>query len=239
MSGLALEINPALSPAQYADQYVAGRRIHIPQFLTTPSVRALVSYIESFRNWNLHLNDGNKHFDIHPNQRIQMSAEYFSTLRKSVDRGATHGFQYIFENFPIYDAWHAGTCPQPLSILFEFLNSEPFLSFARVLTGFDDIEFADAQLTKYSKGDFLTVHNDDVQGKNRRAAYVLNLTTQWRADWGGLLQFHASNGHISDAYTPCFNALNVFSVPQPHSVSQVSTFAPRSRYSVTGWLRTG
>ncbi len=108
-----------------------------------------------------------------------------------------------------------------------------------VLTGFTDIKFADAQLTKFSKGDFLTVHDDDVAGKNRRAAYVLNLTPQWRTDWGGMLQFHDQRGHISGAYTPCFNALNVFSVPQPHSVSQISTFAPCSRYSITGWLRAG
>ena len=35
---------------------------------------------------------------------------------------------------------------------------------------------------------------------------------------------------------PRFNALNVFAVPQPHSVSIVSPFAVGARYSVTGWL---
>jgi Rps23 Pro-64 3,4-dihydroxylase Tpa1-like proline 4-hydroxylase len=29
-----------------------------------------------------------------------------------------------------------------------------------------------------------------VAGKNRVAAYVLNLTPRWRVEWGGLLMFH-------------------------------------------------
>jgi Rps23 Pro-64 3,4-dihydroxylase Tpa1-like proline 4-hydroxylase len=31
--------------------------------------------------------------------------------------------------------------------------------------------------------------------------------------------------------------LNIFAVPQPHSVTIVAPFAAAARYSVTGWLR--
>ena len=37
---------------------------------------------------------------------------------------------------------------------------------------------------------------------------------------------------------PHFNLLNLFAVGQPHGVSQVATYAPRPRISVTGWLRS-
>ncbi len=46
--------------------------------------------------------------------------------------------------------------------------------------------------------------------------------------------FHRADGHIAEALTPSFNALNLFAVPQPRSVSMVAPFAAARRYSVTG-----
>ncbi len=74
-------------------------------------------------------------------------------------------------------------------------------------------------------------------GKQRRAAYVLSLTPEWRAEWGGVLEFLDADGHIAEGYVPCFNALNVFLVPQLHHVSCVAAFAAAPRLSLTGWLR--
>src|SRR5690606_24819670 len=101
----------------------------------------------------------------------------------------------------------------------------------------EDIAFADSQATRFSAGHFLTTHDDDVAGKQRRAAYVLNLTPHWRTDWGGVLQFIDADGHVTAGLAPKFNALNLFRVPQQHAVSFVTPSAPSSRYSITGWLR--
>ena len=69
-------------------------------------------------------------------------------------------------------------------------------------------------------------------------AYVLNMTPQWRWDWGGALLFSDRPGHVSEGYLPAFNALNIFAVPQPHLVEFVSPFAGAQRYSITGWFRS-
>jgi Rps23 Pro-64 3,4-dihydroxylase Tpa1-like proline 4-hydroxylase len=37
---------------------------------------------------------------------------------------------------------------------------------------------------------------------------------------------------------PKFNTLDLFAVPQQHSVSMVTPAAPVRRYAVTGWLRS-
>jgi Rps23 Pro-64 3,4-dihydroxylase Tpa1-like proline 4-hydroxylase len=119
----------------------------------------------------------------------------------------------------------------------EFLNSREFLEFARDVTGMGDIAFADAQATLFRPGHFLTQHDDEVEGKNRRAAYVLSFTRRWRPDWGGILEFIDSDGHVAEGYTPRFNALNLIRVPQRHAVSYVVPWAVEGRYSITGWLR--
>ena len=80
-------------------------------------------------------------------------------------------------------------------------------------------------------------HHDRAEGSKRQAAYVFNLTETWRPEWGGLLMFHDDNRDVTRALVPRWNALNLFRVPQDHSVSLVAPFAPVSRLSVTGWFR--
>jgi Rps23 Pro-64 3,4-dihydroxylase Tpa1-like proline 4-hydroxylase len=152
---------------------------------------------------------------------------------------AKQGFQFLYEHRSVSDDPRVRAADaSPVARFVDFLNSAAFLEFARRLTGQPDIVRADAQATRYRPGDFLTQHDDfDKTGRKlRRAAYVFNLTPRWQPDWGGQLQFIGPDGHVTEAWVPRFNALNVFAVPQPHSVSIVSPFAVGARYSVTGWL---
>ena len=140
-------------------------------------------------------------------------------LGQAVQTAATDEFQYLFDNHPIYDLAEAGAAAPVWADLVAFLNGEAFLGLMREATGEPRIASADAQLTRFRKGHFLTEHDDTAEGKNRLYAYVLGLTPGWRIDWGGLLAFHDADGHVSEAYTPTFNALNIFRVPQQHAAS--------------------
>jgi Rps23 Pro-64 3,4-dihydroxylase Tpa1-like proline 4-hydroxylase len=53
-----------------------------------------------------------------------------------------------------------------------------------------------------------------------------------------VLAFEGADGHIEEGFAPAFNALNLFAVPMRHAVTQVASFAPRDRLSITGWLRS-
>ena len=118
----------------------------------------------------------------------------------------------------------------------EFMCSDPVMALLRDIIGRHDISFADAQATAYSAGHFQTQHDDDVDGKNRVAAYVFSLTEGWSVDWGGHLLF-PDDGAI-EGFMPSFNCLRIFAVPRPHSVTFVPPFVTATRYSITGWLRT-
>lgn len=158
-------------------------------------------------------------------------------LGGAVQAAATEGFQYLYDNHPIFDLVEAGAARPVWSELVGFLNGGPFLQLMRDLTGEPRIAMADAQLTRFRRGHFLTAHDDAAEGKNRYYAYVLGLTPRWRIDWGGLLAFHGEDGNVAEAFTPRFNTLNLLKVPSPHSVTQVALSAGADRISVTGWLR--
>jgi Rps23 Pro-64 3,4-dihydroxylase Tpa1-like proline 4-hydroxylase len=234
-----IKLNPRLDRRVIAEVFKTQGRVHIPDVLSPASADILFTQLSTLTPWQLSLNVGQRHVDIAHQQLMLMPPEQRETLTKKMLEQSHRGFQYVFENYPLYDLYQAGERAHPLLAMHEFLNSDEFLQFAREIAGLDRIAFADSQATKYLPGHFLTEHDDEVAGKQRLAAYVFGFTPEWRADWGGILQFIDRDGHIAEGYVPKFNVLNLFRVPQKHSVSYVTPAAVHARYSITGWLREG
>jgi Rps23 Pro-64 3,4-dihydroxylase Tpa1-like proline 4-hydroxylase len=231
-------LNPALDALAIARRFAGGKRVEIRDLLAGDGAAALRSHLLARNDWVLVLNAGARVFEI-PRARFEaMSADQLATLDALVATEARHGFQYRYETIRVPDRPpQSGSEPDLLDRFVEFLSSPPLLDFFRTVTGDGSIDFADGQATSYSPGHFLTRHDDDVEGKNRKAAYVFGLSAGWRAEYGGLLMFHAADGNIEEAFTPAMGALRLFAVPAPHSVSFVTPFSPEPRLSVTGWLR--
>ena len=232
-------LNPALDADALAARFAAEGRLHIPDFLGQASAEGLLANLRQRQDWALIVNQDDKSFDLDRKAQAALSDEQRQALDQAVHAGARYGFQFLYEAIRVPDAEEERQAmDDPLAGFASFLSSPPVVDFLRRVTGKAAIDFADAQATAYGPGHFLTAHDDEVAGKQRHAAYVFNLTPTWRVDWGGLLLFHGPDGHVARGFTPSFNALNLFAVPQPHSVSLVAPFAANRRYSVTGWLRS-
>ena len=237
------KLNRALDGSALAPVFARHGRIHVPNVLDAASARAVGGALASDSvPWTRSVTVNGNPYDIGLPTLAAMPAERAAQFRNAVDEAARAGFQYEFDAWRLSDVVESGERQGgPLAALegiYDLVNGEAFLGFIRQLTGETRAAYVDAQATRYTAGHFLTAHDDAVEGKNRLFAYVLNFTPAWRADWGGLLLFHDADGHVSEGYTPTFNALNIFRVPQAHAVSQVASFVAASRYSVTGWIRT-
>jgi SM-20-related protein len=230
-------LNASHDAGRLAAAFQAHGRLQIADFLEPTDARALAGSLGVI-DWNLVFNSGSRHVDVSQAQLQAWGQARVDTVLAEVNRLASKGFQYLYENYPVADLASDGRLNHAsLASIYAFMNSEPALAFIRSVTG-AAVDFCDMQLTRYGAGHFLTVHDDDAEGKNRKLAYVLGLTPHWSPTWGGQLQFLNAEGGIEQAFVPRFNALSVFTVPQPHHVSQVATFAPKPRLSLTGWYRT-
>jgi SM-20-related protein len=208
--------------------------VRLQPFLAEAAAIACLAELKAREDWVQVLNSGDKVYDLPRAARAAMSEEQRAALEQAVLAGARDGFQYRYEALRLPD----GNLPAGEGIAGwpQFLSSGPVRDLLRAITGADDIDFADGQATAYGPGDFLTGHDDAVPGKHRRAAYVFSLNPVWRVEWGGLLLFHGTDNRVR-GMAPAFNSLDIFAVPQMHSVSMVTGSVPNRRYSITGWLR--
>ncbi|HEY0011444.1 MAG TPA: 2OG-Fe(II) oxygenase family protein [Allosphingosinicella sp.] len=239
MAAAGYRLNPALDADALARRFRAAGRINIPGFLHAEDATRLHASLRASEEWRLVVNQGDKVFDLDRRAQAALDPAAKAKLEAAVHAAARYDFQYMFESIRLPDDEEARRARgDDLAAFASFLSSPAVLDLLRRVTGRAAIGFADAQATAYGLGHFLSAHDDDVEGKNRHAAYVFSLSPAWRPEWGGLLLFHGEDGHIAEAYVPTFNALTLFAVPQPHSVSMVAPFAAARRYSVTGWLRS-
>ncbi len=168
----------------------------------------------------------------------RMSAIDRASLDKAIGKEAKQGFGFAYESYMMVPAYLEQREPGLLlHKLLELLNHQQTLQMLARVTGDHSVTRLDAQATCYRPGHFLRYHNDQADGEGRRFAFVLNLSRQWQADWGGLLQILNGRDQVVATLSPSYNSLSLFRVPLEHCVSMVTPFAQQPRLAITGWLK--
>lgn len=233
-------INNDLDIEPYRAKLRSDGRVQIPEILQTDAADELHQCLRDEVRWETAQRSdavlGDK-----PRTATPGSAEDAALLQAITER-ARGGFEFYFDRYRMIDARRDGIDPDlVLHVVVDFLNSPEFIAFARYLTGDSAIRMVSAIAVRYRAGHFLMPHNDRVGNEDRAFAYVFNLSQDWRADWGGLLQFidPEAQQQILDTFLPRWNSLSLFRVPQMHLVTPVTPWAKSPRYSITGWFRRG
>jgi Rps23 Pro-64 3,4-dihydroxylase Tpa1-like proline 4-hydroxylase len=234
-----LQLNPRVDRKSLSAEFERTGRLQVRDVLTADSAAALQQIVAAQTPWGLAWQAGS---DARPQliRAEQLSAMAARERPALAARAAADpGYGFAYHSYPLVSAylerWNPGS---PHERLLEDLNAPTMLGFMRDVTGMTAIVKMDGQATLYGPGHFLRPHSDAESERGRLIAYVLNMTVgEWRPDWGGYLNFFDKNWDIERAFRPRFNSLNLFRVPQWHSVGEVSANAPLARYAVTGWAR--
>jgi SM-20-related protein len=236
-------ISPRDDTHALRQRFLQHGRVLIPGIFEPAFAQGVLDAAHGHAGWLLVTRIEGTHREFDAAQMEQVPKDRLQTFDELVAQEARKGFQYRFERHLLYDNLRAGALAEgPLRAMAQALNSEAFIGLLHTVMSAPFVPgetFCDGQLTRYRAGHFLTSHDDGLPEFNRIAAFVVNLTPDWSADLGGLLMFTGADGHVEEAFTPKFNTLSLFRVPQPHAVSAVAPFARGARLAVTGWLRQG
>ncbi|ATW04051.1 2OG-Fe(II) oxygenase family protein [Sphingorhabdus sp. YGSMI21] len=232
-------LNPDLDLPALARQFRAAGRIQIRDALDIGTAEFLRSVLQNRTNWGLAWQigaEGPRAIRYAETQALS-DAEKLALCQKAGEAVGKGEYGFVYEQYAMLTAYLEQWDPtHPLNRLLEHLNDQPFLGLVRQISGVQSVIKAEAQATCFAPGHFLTEHDDLHSRDPRRVAYVLNLTIpDWKSEWGGYLNFFDEHGNIEAGFRPMFNSLNMFLVPQRHSVSHVVPFAPVGRYAITGW----
>lgn len=230
-------INNELDFDGYRIDLARHTRVQIPNFLQLDAAERLRLCLQNEVPWTLaERSDGISKTISAADYALMDEQARAEHLQKAYIRAKTQ-FQFVYESYMMVAAAKEGRDPTLiLHAILEFLNSEEFIAFARWLVNDPKITHASAQATRYRAGHFLTRHQDKDPHEDRSYAYVINLSKNWHPDWGGLLQFENDNGDVTQTFTPQWNSLSLFKVPQSHTVSLVAPYATEDRLAITGWF---
>lgn len=221
-------INNDLDWAPWRRELHARGRVQVRDFLQADAADRLHACLRDEVPWIV----GERNL---PDRPAPAFGDSDPALQDAFERAAD-GFHFAYDRYLMVEALKAGLDPGlVLHAVLEFFNSPEFLELIRWFGNDRAINMVGAQATRYRPGEFLRLHDDRHEDEGRRYAYVLNLSREWEADWGGLLQFVDERGNVIDTFVPRFNSLSLFKVPAGHMVTMVAPWARQPRLAITGW----
>ena len=232
-------INEGLEPARFRAELSQRGRVQIPSYLQADAAERLQRCLADEVPWTLAYRGRGEPAVLSHAELQALDAEQYGARLRALAGEARGQYGFAYESYMMVRAYNEGRDPGlPLHRVLEFLNSPEHLVFARVLTGENRIRRVSAQATRYRPGHFLRRHNDfDAADHHRLYAYVMNLSRDWQADWGGQLQFLDGDGRVLETFLPRWNSLSLFQVPADHLVTPVAPWAEQDRLSITGWFQ--
>ncbi len=239
---VTFEINPKLDAAKLNEEFKANRRLHVSELLSPEASEALYHYVNEQVEWSTYLVSKGRMYEAPPEVRKEYTEKDEQELIDAAVANARElGFTYIYDSNRRVSEDPAVRAQDPslLARFADFANSATFLDFMRTLTGVPELVRAEVHAMRFRSGHFITFHDGtrsaDKEGK-KRATYFYNLTPEWRVEWGGLLEFRGKEGHLVEAYAPCFNCLDVIAFPMGHWMSMVAPFIDGPAYAIQGGL---
>jgi SM-20-related protein len=233
-----LRLNPDLNVAALADEWPVRRKMQVRDVFDPATAKEIERVLMHETPWGMVLNQGERVATLRDTDVKNLTPDQWAQFGDMIAAGAARGYQYVYDVYTLVpDYFNADRPWTPLFHLLEYVNSPEFLDFGRQITGDDKIVWSDCNPSRFQPGHFLMRHMDDAIGADRRIAFVLNFTSQWGGDWGGYLQFYDEEANIELAFKPAFNVMNLFAIPQDHSVSMIAPFASHPRLSIAGWFR--
>ena len=241
---MKFKINPELDIDHLKQEYQKNKKLVVENFLTEESAEKLYKFLNSEMPedwWSASFKDfasdskgyGNVKHLYRTKKNIP---EINQQLKLSHTRFLNGEFSYFFDR-TLGDHFDKCTCIE--CDYRKFLNHADTISWFSELIDFTLTSAGEFFASRFLQDHFLSPHHDHEKGK---IATVLNLSKNWKPEWGGCLHFMKPDYRtLTKIVQPSFNKLSLFDIPTsngiPHYVSHVTRGCTEGRISFTGWYQ--
>lgn len=243
---MKFQINPNLNLTQLKLSFQKNKKLTIENFLTDESADTLHRFfasdmpeewwVGSFLNFPEGDTEETEGYgDVETLARTPgNSKELRENLLLNQKKFLEGRFSYFFDRT---EGDHVDNCDCVECEYRKFVASEETIKWFSELIDDELSETGEFFASRFSANHFLSPHHDHEKGK---IATVLNLSKDWKPEWGGCLHFMEDDYKtVTKIVQPSFNKLSLFDVPTsngiPHYVSHVTPGCKFGRISFTGW----
>lgn len=240
-----MKINPALSGKKYRAEFVRTGAAVIQDFLVPEYAEELHKFFNETMpsDWWTSATYPGADGQVSYIRNIPENYETIENDRQRANQlfGSGHGTgQHHLMTYHFYrtlgDHYENCTCVE--CNLRKWLLSSELLDFLESVSGEKYTGFNVTFGSKYSDGCFLSPHTDHSNGD---IGFVLQLTKDWKPQWGGNLHFMNDNGTVIEkTEVPTFNTLTLFRLVEQvgrwHYVGHVNPGVKNNRIAYTGWF---
>lgn len=240
---MKFEINPDLDTNSLRDTFLKTKKVVISNFLSEESANILYNFFAkdmpeewwkaSYTNFDSDSQEGygNVVFTERTPENKSLIKQKLIASQKAF---LTGNFSYFFDRT---DDDHVDNCNCVECEYRNFVASDEVFQWFSYLIDSEITSTGEFFASRFLSNHFLAPHHDHEKGK---IATVLNLSKNWKPEWGGCLHFMDENyENVVRHVQPSFNKLSVFDIPSsngiPHYVSHVVPGCPHGRISFTGW----
>jgi Rps23 Pro-64 3,4-dihydroxylase Tpa1-like proline 4-hydroxylase len=209
------------------------KRLKIDNILKPDLAEFIYKFIINEKSWNLAAGINKLRFDHKLEPKNQKKND---EIGRQVNKAfSLDQFSYIFHR-SMNNSKNVSMVEKSIR---ESLNSPDFISLLNSITNLNLTKLSTLFLSRYLSGHFLSVHSDKGNGK---LAFVINLTKEWRPQYGGSLTFVSSDRlNVIESFLPGFNNMILFQVEgngidNPHLVQHISPNVLHARYAISGWF---
>ncbi len=218
----------------YTEQFNSDKIVIINDFIDTAKAEAIYYFlsIKPANMWNSTTCFDNVKADVQ--NKSSKQEQIHKNIKKATKAFYENKFSFSFErtlnNHPLQC-----NC---IECYTKYLFKTPdIIQQINDITNMNITTAHDIFISKYSHGNFLSVHSDR---NNGRVAFILNLSKDWKPEYGGLLHIlDNKRENVIRTVVPHFNTLVLFYIPPnvgiPHFVSHVN-IKYKNRYAITGWF---
>lgn len=212
-------------------------RCSFQPILSEEGAARIEEYLAGSEEWCRIRGIRNQRFDLPPERERDPNPQVLEDHRaidKAIAGDSSKSFAFLYDAISMTEEALAPAPDTPLAQLRRAMTDPAVYRWLERLTGEPALTGVEIQATRFTQGDFLSLHHDGPSA-DRKIATVLGLSRDWSLDWGGNLLFPSVDERV-EGLSPGYNRLDLFMVPQFHSVTAVTAAAPRPRLAVSGWF---
>lgn len=228
-----MKISSKLNIPFLKEQFLKNNMIAIENWLDDKEALKLYVYLNS-------LNEEEWFLSSFPNRKNKEAVENIKMLKDFVDLNdlqrlaankacLENKFSYVFRKTIAHEKCDCVECQFK-----QFLNSDEVFTFLNQVTSDTYTNTVDTFASWYSDNDFLSTHDDNVEG--RKIGFAYQITHNWNENWGGNLHFL----NTSNYFVPDFNKMILFKISpelnSAHFVSRVINGTSYKRLTYNGWF---